>query len=132
MQVWRPGLGGQGSSYSLVGSNYFYIKPFWGERITYLRPDGERRIAVMQGDVVGFYLEDSPSVEDDFRLQYLENQTGASVMYAYSDMPYACVKKDALLNQLNDVAPIITIHLGKPTIQQLTIYMHVHLCTKIN
>lgn len=120
LQVWRPvpvtRRGGVNLSYAYVGSNYYPITPWSGEKLIYLAVDEVWRLTVESGDVIGFYLEDNPSTTDDFRLQHQQNVTGCVVQYGHIQQPLSyssVIHSNTLPLRLTDSAPIITVHLGE-------------------
>lgn len=112
LQVWRPVLDGENRLFQLVGSNYFHIKPSPGEKLIHLVPGERWQVSVESGDVIGFYLEDNPSITDDFKLQHHENVTGV-MLYAHAKDPFTSMDSNTLPIRLYNTAPTIRVLLGE-------------------
>lgn len=113
LQVWRP-LEDLLGSYHLVGANTFNVKPQTGQKLLYLLPDVMDQIQVQPGDVVGLYIENNASVDDDYAIQYVPNVNGVTVHYKQTDQPLDMIQSYTMLPvQFPNIAPVMMVETGE-------------------
>ena len=120
LQVWRPlpntaaaaATGYSNSSFKLVGSNTFQIRPSL-EKLLYLTPGRKETLAVQRGDVLGVYIEVTRE-EEEMRFSYLISIPGSAI-YAYdAETPLGYVRAGSPASWVwLNAAPIMTVLLGK-------------------
>ncbi len=119
-QIWRPVLplervGGKDdplpSSFTLVGSTYSPIELEPGVRLMYVQPDEPSKIRFEKGDVIGFYIEDNPLIEDDFQVPvHREDGIESVVLYANASEPQRALEMGELTSELPG-APVIRVEI---------------------
>ena len=118
LQVWRPSSAetdNETRSFTLQGSNIFYIEPILGISLFYLMPDERRTLSVERGDVLGLYIEAAEEAENGFHVQYQKNVTN-SVVYAYAvDMALDFIDPGSMpaSSILLEAAPVLSVTIGK-------------------
>lgn len=113
LQVWRPVDGYR--TYSLAGVNTFNVKPTKGKKAFLLTPEPNERIAVQEGDILGFHLENNATISNDFSIEYFTNVTGIDVHYTPIAQPLREIDSNTLHVTLMNAAPIIRTEIGKYT-----------------
>ena len=113
LQVWRITNRHYGFPvYSLVGANKFDIEPSKPQILYYISPPTMDQIIVQPGDVIGFYLQNNSSIEDDFTIQYNPHTNNVTVQFVMTDKPLAIIEETTLSVQMLKTAPVITVDIA--------------------
>ena len=113
LQVWRTtGRHYEFPVYSLVGANKFDIEPPKSRVLYYISPPTLDQITVQPGDIIGFYLQNNASIEDDFTIQYNPHAKNVTLQFVMSDEPLAVIEETTLSVQMLKTAPVITVDIA--------------------
>ena len=113
LQVWRAASRPGSHAYSLVGANNVEVRPPKDHALVYISPPPEDQITVLPGDVVGFYLQNNITTDDDFSVQYQSHANNATLHFVTTDQPLTVIEETTLSIQMSQTAPIMTVDIGK-------------------
>lgn len=113
LQVWRTTeRHHEFPAYALIGANKFDIEPPKSRILYYISPPTMDQITVQPGDVIGFYLQNNASIEDDFTIQYNPHANNVTLQFVMSDEPLAVIEETTLSVQMLKTAPVITVDIA--------------------
>lgn len=110
LQVWRAT---SRYGYSLVGTNNFDVEPPKNQKAFYISPPTMDQIIVQPGDIIGFYLQNNATIDDDFSIQYKPYTNNVTVHFVMTDEPLTIIEETTLSIQMSKTAPIIAVDIGK-------------------
>ena len=112
LQVWRATSRYGSYVYSLVGMNKFDVQPSKIQGLYYITPPAMDQITVQPGDMIGFYLQNNVTIEDDFTIQYKPHANNVTLQFVMTDEPLTIIEETTLSIQMLKTAPIITVDIG--------------------
>lgn len=110
-QIWRPMEVDESNhlptTYEKVGWHSHYIEPL-EERTNYVQVS-RNALTFKQGDMIGLYLENNLSIENDFQVPYQENSTGSMILYKMAAKPHDVLERRELTNELLGAVPFVRV-----------------------
>ena len=71
------------------------------------------QITVQAEDMIGFYLQNNISIDDNFAIQYKPYTKNVTVHFVTTEEPLTVIKETTLSIQMSKTAPVITVDIGK-------------------
>ena len=99
--------------YSLVGSNRFDVEPPTDRALFYVSVPEMDQIMVQAGDMIGFYLLNNISIDNNFSIQYKPYTNNVTLHFVMTQEPLTVIKETTLSVQMSKTAPVITVDIGK-------------------
>lgn len=126
-QVWRATTSRYGTQvYSLVGCNRFDVEPPTDRALFYVNVPVMDQITVQAGDMIGFYLLNNISIDNNFSIQYKPYTNNVTLHFVMTEEPLTVIKETTLSVQMSKTAPVITVDIGKHHIFFLSYSMYHH------